>query len=42
MKLFEHPEISIIFLKDEDVLRTSNQEDETIPPVNDENQGEWT
>ena len=42
MKPFLHPEISVILLNDEDVIRTSGDEIETIPPVDDENQGEWT
>ena len=38
-KQFEEIELTIVVLGEDDVLRTSG--DETIPPVDDENQGEW-
>ena len=42
-KMFEQIELTIVMLDEDDVLRTSGEgEEETLPPVNDENQGEWT
>ncbi len=37
MKAFQHPEISVILLGDEDVLRTSDQ----IGEADTDNEGEW-
>ena len=38
-KQYEELGIILVMLGEEDILRTSG--DETIPPVDDENQGEW-
>lgn len=40
-KQYEEIELTLVMLGEDDVLRTSDEE-ETIPPVDDENQGEWT
>ena len=38
-KQYEELVITLVMLGEEDMLRTSGEE--TIPPVDDENQGEW-
>ena len=40
-KRYERIELILVMLGEEDVLHTSGEEGETIPPVDDENQGEW-
>ena len=41
-KQYAEIEMALLLLGEEDVIRTSGNEEETLPPIDDENQGEWT
>lgn len=41
-KQYKELELTLLMLGEDDVIRTSGNEEETLPPVDDENQGEWT
>jgi len=40
-KQYMEIELTMVILEENDVLRTSPVEEETLPPVQDDNLGEW-